>query len=108
MNENGIRTRRSPTLLSDSMKKKVATEYLYAKREDRREIAKKYNISTGAVTGWIRDGNVFKNPSIAALVPVPRKEERSLDDLLWEVVIKARESGIISTVEAKRLLELVR
>jgi transposase len=99
--------RKAPTLLTDDMRRKVATEYAAAGKLDKAAIRARYNVSTGAICDWIAKGYANgKKP--AAPFGKARKVDRSLEDLLWTVVIAARERGDIDVSEARRLLELAR
>ena len=98
--------RKPPTRVTDDMRHKIAAEYSRARKADKPAIRARYNVSTSAISDWIHKG--YGNPSVQSARVESPPADRSLEDLLWAVVIKAREAGEITTVEARRLLELVR
>lgn len=103
--------KKAKVFLTDDMRRKVAVEYFYARSQDKKSIAEKYNVSPTAISGWIRKGYVPRHapPDFPERGLAPEKKlEENLEDLLWRVVIKAREAGEVTTAEARRLLELVR
>ena len=97
-------TRKSPTFVTDDMRHKIAGEYRRARKMEKAGICTRYNISGSAICNWITQGYGDATPPAAAVAPA----DRPLDELLWAVVIAAREAGSVTLAEAKRLLELVR
>lgn len=96
------RAKKAPTIVTDDMRAKIAREYRNARKAEKAGIRAKYNVSTGAINDWIIKGYADR--------PVNGEPagDRPLDELLWAVVIKARETGEISLTEARKLLELVK
>lgn len=92
--------KKSRTHLTNDMKMKVAREYKKAPRNKKQEVMEKYGVSRSAICRWLADGILRQEKQSV------KKQKRSPQDLLWDVVLDARASGKISTEDARRLLSI--
>lgn len=98
-------TRKAPVSgMTEDEKRKMAAVYKALPKAEKAAFAEKHEVSVSALNDWyhkfVENGSNGHAPAV--------KKERNLEELLWHVVILAKEAEEIDLSEAKRLLELVR
>lgn len=93
--------RKIPIRFTEDMRRKIGMEYARAKKNEKAALCAHYNVSMSSAGAYAKAyGGGTPTP--------PPPADRTLEELLWAVVIAAQRQGDITVAEARRLLELVK
>lgn len=98
-----MKNRKTPVRMTEDMRHKVAGEYRRAKKLDKRAIRERYNLSTGAINNWVRQGYGQGEEGT-----VGKGNPENTHRILVRGVLESVAGGAITVKEAEEAIEKVR